>query len=80
MSKVLCIGTVGAERPGRARFVFAAALIATQTGDEAEIVLRGDATLLMKDSVRAQLRDDCEWPSFSELLQRVVDQAIPIFV
>ena len=79
MSRVLCVGSHGANQPAKASFPFAAALIATNAGDEAQVALVSDATRLMKDAVLRKVHTS-EWPALAELLQRVVDLGIPVFV
>lgn len=78
MSKILCVGTYGAEQPARATMPFAAALIAAEAGDEPQILLRANATLLMKRSVVKRIHAD-EWPALADLLQRVVAHGIPVY-
>lgn len=78
MSKVLCIGTCGAEEPARATMPFAAVLIAGEAGDKPALLLRANATLL-KESVAKRIHAD-DWPALVELLQRVVAHGIPVYV
>jgi predicted peroxiredoxin len=78
MSRILYVGTCGSQQPARATWPFAAALIAVETGDEPQILLRADATLLVKGSVAQRVRAD-EWPALADLLERVVAHEIPIY-
>ncbi|MPZ15626.1 MAG: hypothetical protein GEU73_14595 [Chloroflexi bacterium] len=58
---------------------FAAALAAAGAGDQAQVVLRGNATLLVKDFVAERVHAK-EWPPLADLLRRVVANGIPVFV
>lgn len=78
LSRVLCIGSYGPKQPARATMPFAAALVAAGAGDEPQVFLRADATLLMKDSVARRVRAD-EWPALADLLHRVIAQGIPVY-
>lgn len=76
--RILFVGTYGAEWPARASMPFAAALIAANAGDEPQLLLRADATLLVKESVARQVQAD-EWPALADLLRRVVAHGIPVY-
>lgn len=73
------MGSFGAKHPAKATFPFAAALISANAGDHVQLALVGEATCLMKQEV---LQTVCaaDWPPLVELLQRVVDLDIPIYV
>jgi hypothetical protein len=58
---------------------FAAALIAASSGEVPWVVLRGEATALMRPAAAAQVHA-AEWPALPDLLRRVEAQGIPIFV
>jgi predicted peroxiredoxin len=58
--------------------VFAAALMAADAGDEPQLFLRANATLLVKDSVAKAVHAD-EWPALVDLLRRVVAHGIPVY-
>lgn len=55
MAKLLYIGTHGTDDPTRATFPFLMARGAIEGGHEAGIILMGDAALLIKDSIAAQV-------------------------
>jgi predicted peroxiredoxin len=78
MSKILYVGTSGVEQPARATMPFAAALIAAAAGDEPQLLLRANATLLVKDSVAKRIHAD-EWPALVDLLRRVVACGISVY-
>ena len=52
---------------------------AVEAGHQAEIVLLGEATYLMKDYIVEQI-DGVGWPPLQELLPQVIDHGIPIHV
>ena len=56
MAKLLYIGTHGTDDPTRATFPFLMAKGAIDAGHEAGIILMGDAALLIKDSIVAQIQ------------------------
>jgi predicted peroxiredoxin len=76
--KILYVGTYGAEQPARATMPFAAALIAADAGDEPQLLLRANATLLVKDRVAKRIHAN-EWPPLADLLRRVVAHGIPVY-
>lgn len=78
MRTILYVASHGPKQPARATRPFAAALMATEAGDQAQLLLRGDATLLLRDSVSRGVHAD-DWPDLSDLLGRVVARAIPLF-
>ena len=55
MAKLLYVGTHGTDDPTRATFPFLMAKGAIEAGHEAGIILMGDAALLIKDSIAAQI-------------------------
>ena len=56
MAKLLYIGTHGTDDPTRATFPFLMAKGAIDAGHEAGIILMGDAALLIKDHIAAQVQ------------------------
>lgn len=56
MAKLLYVGTHGTDDPTRATFPFLMAKGAIEAGHEAGIILMGDAALLIKDSIAAQIQ------------------------
>ena len=79
MGRVLCVGTYGSRDPTRAIFPFAAALTAIAAGHQPQIALMGDATWLMKDSIAARVQG-ADWPPLKDLLQKVIEHGVPMFV
>ncbi|MCC6175535.1 MAG: hypothetical protein IT305_09560 [Chloroflexi bacterium] len=55
MARLLYIGTHGTDDPTRATFPFLMARGAIEGGNEAGIILMGDAALLIKDSIVEQI-------------------------
>ncbi len=78
MSKLLYVGSHGPEHPARATLPFMAALIASEAGDEPQLLLRANATLLVKTSVAKRIRAD-EWPALADLFRRVVAYGVPVY-
>jgi predicted peroxiredoxin len=56
MARLLYVGTHGTDDPTRATFPFLMAKGAIDAGHEAGIILMGDAALLIKDSIAAQIQ------------------------
>ncbi len=56
MAKLLYVGTHGTDDPTRATFPFLMAKGAIEAGHEAGIILMGDAALLVKDNIAAQIQ------------------------
>jgi predicted peroxiredoxin len=56
VAKLLYIGTHGTDDPTRATFPFLMARGAIEAGHEAGIILMGDAALLIKDTIAAQIQ------------------------
>ncbi len=79
MATILFSSTYGTDDPTRATLPFLAALGALEAGHQAQILLQGEATFLMKDYLAAQIHG-VGWPPLSELLSKVFDQGIPIYV
>ena len=79
MSTILYTSTWGSDDPTRATMPFLLALGAVEAGHQAEIVLIGEATYLMKDYIVEQI-DGVGWPPLQELLSQVIDHGIPIHV
>ncbi len=79
MSTILYVSTWGSDDSTRATMPFLGALGAVEAGHQAEIVLLGEATYLMKDYIVEQI-DGVGWPPLQELLPQVIDHGIPIHV
>lgn len=79
MATILYVGTAGSDDPTRAGFPFNFALGALEAGHRAEIFLAGEATYLMKDAV-AHAIDPVGMPPLAEMLGKIVEHQVPIYV
>ena len=79
MATMLITSTYGSDDPTRATLAFLYANGAVEAGHEPQIVLQGEATNLMKDSI-AEAVHGVGWPPLNELLPKVIEQGIPIHV
>ena len=79
MAKILYLGTAGSDDPTRAGLPFDFALGALDAGHQAEVVLAGEATYLMKATV-ADAVVPVARPPVKTLIDEVVAQQVPIFV
>lgn len=79
MATILYVGTAGSDDPTRAGFPFNFALGAIDAGHQAEIFLAGEAAYLMREEI-AQALDPVGMPPLREMLQKVVEHRVPIYV
>ena len=79
MAKILYVGTAGSDDPTRAGFPFNFALGALEAGHRPEIFLVGEAAFLMKQSI-AEAVLPVAMPPLTEMLKKVIDQGVPIYV
>ena len=79
MTTILYTSTYGTDDPTRATLPFLRALGAVEAGYEAQILLMGEATVLLKDYLAEQIHG-VGWPPLTELLPKVIDHGIPIYV
>ena len=79
MATFLMTSTAGTSDPTQASLPFVAAMGAAQAEHEAQIVLLGEATYLMKDYLAEQI-NGVGWPPLTELLQTAIDNGVPIYV
>ncbi len=79
MAKILYYGTSGSDDPTRAGFPFNFALGAKEAGHESEIFVAGEAVYLMKDEIVKEVYP-VAMPPVSEMLQKVIEHKIPIYV
>ena len=79
MALILYVSTFGSDDPTRATMAFGDALGAIEAGHQAMIALAGEATYLMKGSVAAAVQG-VGWPTVRELLEKVIEHKIPIYV
>lgn len=79
MARMLFHGLFGSENPTRACFTFLHAVANKERGDEVEIVLGGDAVVLIQDSLINALVP-LGWPPLKETFAKVLQHKIPIHV
>jgi predicted peroxiredoxin len=77
--RFLLIGLCGSENPTRANFPFAWGAALHEAGHEVRIELAGDATVLMRTIVAANITP-VGWPPLSQAIAKVIEHQIPIFV
>ena len=79
MGTLLYFSTNGSENPTKAVLPFLGANGAIEAGHEAQIVLFGDAVVVMKDEV-ANSVVPVGWPPLKDLLATTVKNNVPIYV
>ena len=79
MARELFIGTHGSEDPTKATLPFLMAGGALDAGHEPAIILVGDSVVVM-DSTVADSVQGVGFPPFKELMAKVVDNKVPIYV
>ncbi len=79
MGLILYSSTYGTDDPTRATLPFLAANGAIEAGHQAQILLQGEATFLMKDYLAAQVHG-VGWPPLSEVMAQTFEHGIPIFI
>ena len=79
MARILYYGSSGSNDPTRAGLTFNHALGAIEAGHQPEIFLAGEATYLMKDGVAAAVFP-VAMPPLKELLSKVIEHRVPIYV
>jgi len=79
MATILYTSSWGSDDSTRATMPFLAALGAVEAGHQAEIILLGEATYLLKDYIVDQI-DGVGWPPLRELLPQVIEHGVPIHV
>ena len=77
--KMLFIGTYGSESPTHAVLPFLAAQGAVEEGHEAELLLMGDAVVLMHEAT-AQSTIGVGWPPVAEVFATLVAHQVPVSV
>jgi len=77
--RFLLIGLCGSENPTRANFPFTWGAALREAGHEVRIELAGDATVLMRTVVAANVTP-VGWPPLSQAIAKVIEHQIPIFV
>ncbi len=79
MAKILYVGTAGSDDPTRAGFPFNFALGALEAGHQPEIFLAGEAGYVMKEDVATAILP-VGMPTLREMLDKVVEHRVPIYV
>lgn len=79
MARILYVGTAGSDDPTRAGFPFNFALGAIEAGHQPEIFLAGEAAYLMKAEVAGGIHP-VGMPPLREMVAKVVEHAVPIYV
>lgn len=76
---MLFLTTSSTDSPHRAVLTFDFAVIAREKGYDVSVFLAGDATLLMKENVRSEIRAPGQPPA-AELMKKAGSLGIPIYV
>jgi predicted peroxiredoxin len=79
MASLLYVATNGSENPTKAALPFVGAQGAIEAGHEVQLVLMGDATILMKEVV-ANAVTPVGWPPLKELFAAAVQNKTPIHI
>ncbi len=79
MAKLFFVGTSGSENPTKSVLPLLSAIGAGEAGHQGMVGLVGDAVVVMKDVV-ANAIVPVGWPPFKELLAKVIEQKLPIYV
>lgn len=79
MAKLLYFSTNGSENPTKAALPFLGANGAVDAGHQAEIILSGDAVVVMKDEVAGSVVP-VGWPPLKDLLATTIQHGVPIYV
>ncbi len=79
MAKLFFQGTCGSENPTKAVLPLLGAIGAVEAGHQGMLAFIGDAVVVMKTAV-ANSVVPVGWPPFKDLLAKVVEYKIPIYV
>ena len=79
MARILYVGTAGSDDPTRAGFPFNFALGAVEAGHQPEIFIAGEAAYLMKAEVASAVLP-VGMPALAEMIKKVVEHRVPIWV
>jgi predicted peroxiredoxin len=79
MATILYYTAHGSDDPTKAGLSFAWANGAISAGHKAQIVLAGDAAILMKSVVAGNVQP-VGWDPLEELIAQMVEHGVPIFV
>ena len=79
MATILFVSTNGSENPTKAALPFIGASGAVEAGHQPQIVLFGDAVVVMKQAV-ADSVVPVGWPPLKDLLATAIENQVPIYV
>ena len=79
MATLLYFSTNGSENPTKAVLPFLGANGAVEAGHEAQIILFGDAVVVMKDEVADSIVP-VGWPPLKEMMATTIENEVPIYV
>lgn len=79
MAKILTVATHGTDDPTRCTLAFVTAVGALATGKEVGIALLGEGVYLAKEGV-AKTVHGVGFPPLSELIEKVVQGKVPVYV
>ena len=79
LAKLLYFSTNGSENPTKAVIPFLGANGAVEAGHEPQIVLFGDAVVVMKDAVAGNVVP-MGWPPLKEMMATTIKNQTPIYV
>lgn len=79
MARILYVASHGTDNPTKAGLAFIGANGAREAGHEAAVVLIGDGTYLIKDTI-ASATTPVGWPSVAELIKTAVERGVSIHV
>jgi uncharacterized protein involved in oxidation of intracellular sulfur len=79
MAKLLITGTHGSDDPTRASLPFHIAKGAIETGQEVGIVLAGDSSVVLKQSVREAILG-VGLPPLKDLFQFALDNGVRVYI
>ena len=77
--KMLFLGTHGSESPTHAVLPFLQAQGALEEGHDVELLLVGDAVVLLKDIV-ANATIPVGWPPVGEVFAKLIQHNVPVYV
>jgi len=79
MARIVSVGTHATDDPTKASLPFITAHGASRAGEEAAIVLIGEGAYLTKRNVAESVRG-IGFPPLIEMIEKVVDIGIPVYV
>jgi predicted peroxiredoxin len=79
MARILYVGTSGTDDPTRAGLPFNFALGAVEAGHAPEIFIAGEAAYLVKQDIAASVQP-VGMPALAEMIRKVVEHRVPVWV